>query len=446
MKYGVVVYKDAKNIGDDIQSYAAAQLLPQVDYYIDRESLDIFRPEDNEPVNVIVNGWLMYNKLGWPISSYINPLYLSIHFWCDDILDIGSSFLEGIGGEDLREHQPIGCRDLETQKFLEEAGFETWLSGCVTLTLKAKFSNSERDDYICLTDVDTKVEEYVRKRYPGVKVFNLLQESPTLIDKNMSWEERFSNVEKLLTIYQNARSVVTTRLHCALPCLALGTPVLLLREESIVEQGRFSGLEKLTYHATTKNFVEGNIEYDLLNPPQNPMGYIFLRDNIKEKVNEFINESEKQLSELKLRTKKYDNEWEKRALWKDRQIVRITHLAIERWKNNHSNMETLQQGKDWLEQQYFNYLQQNAELEQQQKNLQKFNTELQHDNSKLQKRNDELFEINCGLELSLKKANNEIERLSQEIAVIRDSYSWRLGWMLTTLPRKMLTLIRNIRK
>ena len=68
MKYGVIVYEETNNIGDDIQSYAAAQLLPHIDYYIEREHLDVFRPKEDEPVNAIINGWLMYNKLGWPVS------------------------------------------------------------------------------------------------------------------------------------------------------------------------------------------------------------------------------------------------------------------------------------------------------------------------------------------------------------------------------------------
>ena len=111
MKYGVIVYKKTKNIGDDIQSYAAAQLLPQVDYYIEREHLDVFRSNEQEAVNVIVNGWMMYNKLGWPISPCINPLYLSMHFWENDALGVNDLFLQGLGSEDLRKHEPVGCRD-----------------------------------------------------------------------------------------------------------------------------------------------------------------------------------------------------------------------------------------------------------------------------------------------------------------------------------------------
>ena len=48
MKYGLIVFKETENIGDDIQSYAAIKYLPQVDYYIEREKLDEFVPENEE--------------------------------------------------------------------------------------------------------------------------------------------------------------------------------------------------------------------------------------------------------------------------------------------------------------------------------------------------------------------------------------------------------------
>ena len=80
MKYGVIVCRETKNIGDDIQSYAAARLLPRVDYYIEREHMDVFRPMEDECVATIMNGWFMNNKLGWPVSPCINPLYASMHF------------------------------------------------------------------------------------------------------------------------------------------------------------------------------------------------------------------------------------------------------------------------------------------------------------------------------------------------------------------------------
>ena len=35
MKYGIVLYKDTANIGDDIQIYATSQFLPQIEVILD---------------------------------------------------------------------------------------------------------------------------------------------------------------------------------------------------------------------------------------------------------------------------------------------------------------------------------------------------------------------------------------------------------------------------
>lgn len=43
MKFGVVIHKPTMNLGDDIQTYAAAKLLPHVDYQIDREYISVLK-------------------------------------------------------------------------------------------------------------------------------------------------------------------------------------------------------------------------------------------------------------------------------------------------------------------------------------------------------------------------------------------------------------------
>ena len=60
MKYGLILNKNNLNIGDDIQAFATARFLPQVDYFIDREYMDDFRPEEDEPVAVIMNARLPF--------------------------------------------------------------------------------------------------------------------------------------------------------------------------------------------------------------------------------------------------------------------------------------------------------------------------------------------------------------------------------------------------
>ena len=53
MKYGILLNKNNLNIGDDIQAYATAQFYPEVDYFIDRESMPTFKTDDGEPVGVV---------------------------------------------------------------------------------------------------------------------------------------------------------------------------------------------------------------------------------------------------------------------------------------------------------------------------------------------------------------------------------------------------------
>ena len=347
MKYGIVVYHETKNIGDDIQSYAAAQLLPQVDYYIERERMDVFRPDEEEPVNVIMNGWFMYNKLAWPVSPCINPLYISMHFWQEDPLEIRAGFLEGLGGEDLRRHEPVGCRDRATQKMLEQAGIKTWHSACLTLTLQAKFPKTD-EHCIYLVDVSDETVEFVKQRYPDESIRIVHQEEEGLVNPEASWKERFANVEKLLTMYQNAKAVVTTRLHCAMPCLGLGTPVLFLYQSGIPEQDRFDGLNVLVHHASETDFLAGKTDFDLANPGSNPDTYLAYRQKLIERVQQFVEDNRVCTPELKQRYLSYDKDWERRAVWKNSQIVRLEKLAIRRWDEDHQWMDQQEESRRWL--------------------------------------------------------------------------------------------------
>ena len=53
---------------------------------------------------------------------------------------------------------------------------------------------------------------------------------------------RFKIAKNLLDRYARAKLVVTTRLHAALPCLALHTPVIFINKAYV---GRFPGLYEL---------------------------------------------------------------------------------------------------------------------------------------------------------------------------------------------------------
>lgn len=54
--------------------------------------------------------------------------------------------------------------------------------------------------------------------------------------------ERFELAKALLQRYANAKLVITSRIHAALPCLGLGTPVILICP---YDRKRFDGIAEL---------------------------------------------------------------------------------------------------------------------------------------------------------------------------------------------------------
>ncbi len=66
-----------------------------------------------------------------------------------------------------------------------------------------------------------------------------------------SHDERFAKAKQLLEIYANARCVFTSRIHCALPCLALGTPVILITKTN--DSLRYQGISRFLNHIWIEN-------------------------------------------------------------------------------------------------------------------------------------------------------------------------------------------------
>ena len=292
MKFGLMVEKETRNIGDDIQSYATKRFLPRVDYFVDRNHIDEFVPETEEKVATILNGWFLQYTLNWPPSPYIKPLPISMHFtykdWFWDTTD-RAYHLQGYGLDYLKSIEPIGCRDTHTAKLLTSKGVKNEYTGCMTLTLQ-KFEGIEKKDYICAVDVSDKVIEQIRKT-TDMEVKVVTHTVPEDYYK-LSWDERMKNVEDLLKLYQGARAVISYRLHCALPCLALGTPTILLNED--YRNDRFGDYTKYIESCSEEDFVSGKVKYDYRNIPTHSNEWLKLKEDLEKRCTEFIKECETQ--------------------------------------------------------------------------------------------------------------------------------------------------------
>jgi len=307
MKYGIIMHKVARNIGDDIQSYAAAKLLPRVDYVIDRENISEFCSDNNEPVGVIMNAWWMWKKWNWPPAECIYPLMTSMHICEIDSFQqpypTKEKWLHGIGGDYFRAYGPIGCRDMMTLEILKGLNIDAYFSGCLTLTLPKQKETPDAGTYVCLVDLTENAEKAARKYLAETGLEIRVVSHGMICKPEATIEERFNKVEKLLTEYQNAKLVITSRLHVTLPCLALGTPVVPIVDLSIKHNyARWLPYSKWLNCVPESDFLERKFNYDFVSSPTNGDSHLTIRETLIKQVETFIGQTkdvECSVSEIK---------------------------------------------------------------------------------------------------------------------------------------------------
>ena len=290
MKNGLLVYMTNNeshlfNIGDYIQSLAAAQFFDnKIDVYLNREKLSEYNGDD---VKLIMNGWFTHIPQNWPPSDKIHPLFVAFHL--NKLAD--KELLSEKSIAYFKKYEPIGCRDYDTVEKLQSKGVKSYFSACMTLTLGLSYKyKGERSNNIYFTDVPIDINKSVknaiiglssfvlhpieitriyRKRYPVFlfskflsnifffmnysKLFttdvliNATYSRQEIVDDFESEETKFYYAKELLEGYSKAQYVVTSRIHCALPCLALDTPVLYVYDDNqgIESSCRMKGLLEL---------------------------------------------------------------------------------------------------------------------------------------------------------------------------------------------------------
>ncbi len=300
-KFGLLVtgpLGSDKNIGDYIQSLAAKQFLPddvEIEY-IEKENISSYSID--KKVKCIMNAWYIWHPENWPPKeSSIDPLLTSVHI--SPI--VATAMLQNGGKEYFIKHGPVGCRDTGTAQILQKYQIPNFFSGCLTLTLGKTYKhNVNASDIVfvdpCFTPMRYKTKsktiyypktiikslfyflkshkkisilskkEFFKGRvklqtYYNASVFyhsysKLFDDDVLLnaeylshmipVDGRTTHEDLLKKSDELLNKYSNAKYVVTSRIHCALPCLGIGTPVIFaldnVMEDKGIAPGRFGGL------------------------------------------------------------------------------------------------------------------------------------------------------------------------------------------------------------
>ena len=216
MLYGGFKYLGLNNLGDQIQSIAAERFLPCVNRRFNRDTLSLVSLE--ETYLLIMNGWFTHNPIKcFPPTNMIYPI-----FWGFHITNWNKSWNYFLSQKNLnvfKKHEPIGCRDQFTQKKLENAGIDSFYSKCLTITF-AKRREIPKSGFNVIVDIPIPLPPAVRDEAIYVS---------HTISPHIDEEDKIKQAKSLLDLYKShAKLIVTTRLHCALPCVAMGIPVIFL--------------------------------------------------------------------------------------------------------------------------------------------------------------------------------------------------------------------------
>ena len=309
MKTGVIGCLNTNNIGDYIQTLAVIKLIGKEYKILDRESLNSY---NDEPRKVIINGWFMENPLNFPPSSNIKPLFISFHI----NPDIVSDFLNSNTISYLKEHQPIGCRDTLTQELLEKHNIKTFFSSCVTLTLNKTdyISAVYKKNTTLIIGAFDRLKPYIETnkgiykalissikapyKFLNYKTKNLifnkwlrkqnfeLNFANQIVEKKISsHEEGVKLAEQVLIKIANSDHIITSRIHSALPAVAMGKKVIFINEglDNINHRSRLSGLQSFFKSIKLKEIRILN--FDTIKVTHNHMVY---SKKIEKIINDFL--------------------------------------------------------------------------------------------------------------------------------------------------------------
>lgn len=260
----------------------------------------------------------------------------------------------------LKEYEPIGTRDYATRDLLQKHGVNAYFSGCLTLTLGNTYKTTETSGQVYF--VDPYYEFGYNEAFKYASFFNALllllknyrkvktlckvfvSEKNTIVsrisgtlDKMLhaaSFYDSYSKVfdddiimnahyltqmvslsefgddykqlehaRQLVKTYARAKFVVTSRIHCALPCLGLETPVVFVNSQKLTSGkgrsgGRYGGLIELmnemswTPKGVIPCFDIGNTKVTCSNIPRNRDDYKTLSEELTRRVREFVENSD----------------------------------------------------------------------------------------------------------------------------------------------------------
>ncbi|MCL2819366.1 MAG: polysaccharide pyruvyl transferase family protein [Oscillospiraceae bacterium] len=258
MKFANYKYvgKNINNLGDHVQIitvdylYSLMGLSEEDIVIIDKDDLQAY---DGEQVLLPVSMPLIDYKesgIAGMFSSKITPVFFGLTMAKDELLS------EEI--EYLKAHEPIGCRDERTYNTLVQSDIDAYLGGCLTITLPKREANSGKQNKVFIIDPTVGLNDFIPAELTKEAVFDTHMFYEKLDNPKQKAKDRYKQYE------DEAKLVITSLLHCSVPCIAMGIPVILAKD---IVSYRFAWLEALLKIYTPEEYSDINwnpiaVEYE----------------------------------------------------------------------------------------------------------------------------------------------------------------------------------------
>ncbi len=262
--YGLTWRPYTDNLGDDLVALAALQQLPRLDLALDADALDAPLPQlrEDDRLVLLCPGVFLRSSCHWPPEKHIAPVCMGVHLSSEDAWGLPLSTLDGAGYDALAACGPIAARDMRTANRLARLNLPHTLTGCLSLMLE--HPTVKRSGVLCC-DAPEEVVAALREFRRDVETVTHFATDPS-----PDFDARMEAARTLLSRYAAAEMVFTRRLHCAMACLAVGTPVLLLYREAYEDVSRFAPMDGMVRTQPVESFLRELRQHGMPAPWRNP--------------------------------------------------------------------------------------------------------------------------------------------------------------------------------
>lgn len=245
MKFGITKHKPkfkhikqggTFNIGDCMQSIALRYLYKKIGIQdkdiVEINKYDISSYDGNEyivlPLCNSHNGTKDYGV--FPISPKIIPIFISFNLFTKNMdRDIVNN---------LKQYEPIGCRDEYTMNNMRNNNILAYMTGCVTAIMPKRTLNP-KENKTFFVDIPDSLHEFIPDELNKNCEYlsHLIPIESDYFDDNEVERMNKIAIDRLEQYKNEATLVVSSRLHCIAPCVAMGIPVIFVSNNNAYSFG-----------------------------------------------------------------------------------------------------------------------------------------------------------------------------------------------------------------